>query len=145
MHITLVSKKSPFALFAVRLSLTSQPPPSSRSVTLPTLGQAVSNNCEHLGSLQALHLSPWGSSPGTGGPTQLPLPLESCLEQADYRRSPRRDMRPGILRTFGVHRKYSRGVPAVNISDHGSTEAVEAAVDDSPCVWAIVKPREQVS
>ena len=61
------------------------------------LGQTVSNNCKHLGSLQALHPSPWGSSPGTGGPTQLPLPLESCLEQADYHTSPRRDMRPGIL------------------------------------------------
>lgn len=61
------------------------------------LGQTVSNNSEHLRSLQALHPSPWGSSPGTGGPTQLPLPLESCLEQADYHTSPRRDMRPGIL------------------------------------------------
>ncbi|TNN79778.1 hypothetical protein EYF80_010012 [Liparis tanakae] len=87
------------------------------------LGQTVSNNSEHLRSLQALHPSPWGSSPGTGGPTQLPLPLESCLEQADYHTSPRRDMRPGIL----------------------SSEAVEAAVDDSPCVWANVKPREQAS
>lgn len=59
--------------------------------------QTVSNNCEHLGSLHALHPSPWGSSPGTGRPTQLPIPLESCLEQADYHTSPRRDMRPGIL------------------------------------------------
>lgn len=63
----------------------------------PQLGQTVSNNCEHLGSLQALHPSPWGSSPGTGGPTQLPSLLESCLEQADYHSSPRRDTRPGIL------------------------------------------------
>lgn len=63
----------------------------------PQLGQAVSNNCEHLGSLPALHPSPRGSSPGTGGPSQLPFPLESCLEQADYHSSPRRDMRPGIL------------------------------------------------
>lgn len=63
----------------------------------PQPGQTVSNNSEHLGSLQALHLSPWGSSPGTGGPTQLSFLLESCLEQADYRSSPRRDMRPGIL------------------------------------------------
>lgn len=63
----------------------------------PQLGKAVSNNCEHLGNLPALHPSPWSSSPGTGGPTQLPFPLESCLEQADYHSSPRRDMRPGIL------------------------------------------------
>lgn len=29
-----------------------------------------SNNCKHLGGLQALHLNPRGSSPGTGGPVQ---------------------------------------------------------------------------
>lgn len=29
-----------------------------------------SNNCKHLGGLQALHLDPRGSSPGTGGPVQ---------------------------------------------------------------------------
>lgn len=63
----------------------------------PHLGQTVSNNSEHLGSLQALHPSPWGSSPGTGGPTQLPFLLESCLEHRDYRSSPRRDVSPGIL------------------------------------------------
>lgn len=63
----------------------------------PQLGQTVSNNSEHLGSLQALHPSPWGTSPGTGGTTQLPFLLESCLEQADYHSLPRRDMRPGIL------------------------------------------------
>lgn len=63
----------------------------------PQLGQAVSNNCEHLGSLQALHPGPWGSSPGRGGPPKLPFVLKSCLEQADYHSSPRRDMRPGIL------------------------------------------------
>lgn len=35
--------------------------------------------------------SPWGSSPGTGGLAQLPFPHKSCLEQADYHSSPRRD------------------------------------------------------
>lgn len=39
--------------------------------------------------------SPWGSSPGTGGLAQLPLPHKSCLEQADYHSSPRRDTRTG--------------------------------------------------
>lgn len=34
----------------------------------PQLGQTVSNNCEHLGNLQAQHPNPRGSSPGTGGP-----------------------------------------------------------------------------
>ncbi|KAI3360834.1 hypothetical protein L3Q82_013057 [Scortum barcoo] len=67
------------------------------SITLIELGQTVSNNCEHLGSLQALHPGPWGSSPGTGSPTPLPFLLESCLKRADYHSSPRRDMRPGIL------------------------------------------------
>lgn len=64
------------------------------------LRQTVSNNCEHLGSLQALHPSPWGCSPGTWGPTLLPFLLKSCLEQADYHSSPSRDMRPGILSNF---------------------------------------------
>lgn len=56
-----------------------------------------SNNCKHLGSLQALHFDPRGSSPGTGGPAQLPLPHKSRLEREDYLSSPRRDMATGIL------------------------------------------------
>lgn len=56
-----------------------------------------SNNCKHLGSLQALHLDPRGSSPGTGGPAQLPLPHKSRSEREDYLSSARRDMATGIL------------------------------------------------
>lgn len=44
-------------------------------------------------SLQALHLDPRGSSPGTGGPAQH----KSCSERGDYLSSPRRDMGTGIL------------------------------------------------
>lgn len=65
-------------------------------VGLPMNG-TDSNNCKHLGSLQALHLDPRGSSPGTGGPAQLPLPHKSRSEREDYLSSPRRDMATGIL------------------------------------------------
>lgn len=58
-----------------------------------------SNNCEHLGSLQALHPSPWGSSPGTGGPVQLPFLHKGCPEQTDYHSSPQGDKRTGNLST----------------------------------------------
>lgn len=50
-------------------------------------------NCKHLGGLQALHLDPQGSSPGTGGPAQH----KSRSERGDYLLSPRRDMGTGIL------------------------------------------------
>jgi len=76
------------------------------------LRQTVSNNSEHLGSLQALHLSPWGSSPGTGGPVLFPFLLRSCLNQADYHSSPRRDMRLGILSysfTLIIGTEWQRG------------------------------------
>lgn len=62
-----------------------------------SLNGTDSNNCKHLGSLQALHLDPRGSSPGTGGPAQLPLPHKSRSEREDYLSSPRRDMATGIL------------------------------------------------
>lgn len=54
-----------------------------------------SNNCKHLGGLQALHLDPRGSSPGTGGPVQH----KSRSERGggDYLSSPRRDVGTGIL------------------------------------------------
>lgn len=65
-------------------------------VDLP-LNRRDSNNCKHLGSLQALHLDPRGSSPGTGGPAQLPLPHKSRSEREDYLLSARRDMATGIL------------------------------------------------
>lgn len=65
-----------------------------------SLNGTGSNNSEHLGSLQALHPSPWGSSPGTGGCMQLPFPHKSCLEQIDYHSSPKRDRRTGILSNY---------------------------------------------
>lgn len=52
-----------------------------------------SNNCKHLGNLQALHVDPRGSSPGTGGPAQH----KSRSACGDYLLSPWRDMGTGIL------------------------------------------------
>lgn len=60
---------------------------------LPPLNGTDSNNCKHLGGLQALHLNPRGSSPGTGGPAQH----KGCSERGDYLSSARRDVGTGIL------------------------------------------------
>lgn len=59
-----------------------------------------SNNCEHLGNLQALHTRPWGSSPGTGGSVWLPFLHKSSLEQGDYHSSAQRDKKTGILSNY---------------------------------------------
>lgn len=57
-----------------------------------------SNNCEHLGSLQALHANPLGLFTWDRRPRAASIPTqEQPREQADYRSSPRRDAGTQIL------------------------------------------------
>lgn len=85
---------------------------------------------------------PWGSSPGTGGLAQLPFPHKSCLEQADYHSSPRRDTgTENSVKLFYInHRdRVTVGVKIQilirNVSQHFSTVSKSQLFQTSKLQW----------